>query len=165
MIRIGINTQLPTDVECYEGVNLHIGNYCSIGARFKIYSGLHPIIENPGIVSQFPFAEHFKVAYPTSKMDGEVYIHHDVWIATDVSILAGITIGSGSIIGAGSVVTKNVQPYSFVAGNPAVVKNRRYTEEIRTKLMRIKWWDWPEEKIRACIEEFNDINLFVQTYG
>jgi maltose O-acetyltransferase len=56
----------------------------------------------------------------------EVVIGNDVWIGSRVTILPGVVIGDGAIIGAGSVVTKNVEPYTVVAGNPAkVIKKRK----------------------------------------
>jgi len=48
-----------------------------------------------------------------------VVIEDDVWIGSRVIILPGVNIGKGSIIGAGAVVTKNIEPYSIVGGNPA----------------------------------------------
>ncbi len=57
---------------------------------------------------------------------GPVEIGNDVWIGSRVIILPGLKIGEGSIIGAGSVVTKDVMPYSIVAGNPAkLIKMRK----------------------------------------
>lgn len=54
-----------------------------------------------------------------------VVIEDDCWIASNSTILAGVTIGKGSVVAAGSVVTKNVPPYSVVAGSPAtVIKSR-----------------------------------------
>ena len=55
------------------------------------------------------------------RKDQPIIIEDDVWIGARVIILPGITIGTGSIVGAGSVVTKNVAPFSIVAGNPATV--------------------------------------------
>ena len=52
---------------------------------------------------------------------GPIYIDNDVWIGANSVILDGVKIGKGAIVAAGSVVTKNVTPYSIVAGNPAVV--------------------------------------------
>ena len=51
--------------------------------------------------------------------DEKIEIQDKVWIGFDVLILKGVTIGEGSIIGAKSVVTKNVPPWTIVAGNPA----------------------------------------------
>jgi galactoside O-acetyltransferase len=50
-----------------------------------------------------------------------VVIESKVWIGFDVTILKGVTVGEGAVIGAKSVVTKNVEPWTVVAGNPAVV--------------------------------------------
>jgi len=50
---------------------------------------------------------------------GDVVIGHRVWIGYRAIILPGITIGEGAVVGAGAVVTKNVEPFSIVAGNPA----------------------------------------------
>jgi galactoside O-acetyltransferase len=50
-----------------------------------------------------------------------VTISDRVWIGFNVIILKGVTIGEGAIVGAGSVVTKDVSPYTIVAGNPAQV--------------------------------------------
>jgi maltose O-acetyltransferase len=54
-----------------------------------------------------------------------IAIEDDVWIGSRVIILPGVTVGRGAVIGAGAVVTKNVQPYAVVAGNPARVVGRR----------------------------------------
>ena len=74
-------------------------------------------------------------------------IGNDVWIGDRATILSGVRIGDGAVIGAGSVVTKDVEPYSIVAGNPARPKRTRFDEETIKKLLEIKWWDWPVEKI------------------
>lgn len=52
---------------------------------------------------------------------GETLIEENVWIGDKATILPGVTIGAGSIVGANAVVTKDVIPYSIVAGNPAEV--------------------------------------------
>ncbi len=57
--------------------------------------------------------------------DRPITIEDDVWIGSRVVLLPGITVGKGSIIGAGSVVTKDVAPYTIVAGNPAQVIRKR----------------------------------------
>lgn len=67
-------------------------------------------------------------------IEKEVVIKKDVWIGHGVIILHGVTIGEGSIIGAGSIVTKDIEPYSIVAGNPATFIRKRFaSEEERVK--------------------------------
>lgn len=50
-----------------------------------------------------------------------IVIEDKAWIGFDSTILKGVTIGEGSVVGAKSVVTRNVDPYTVVAGNPAKV--------------------------------------------
>lgn len=56
--------------------------------------------------------------------EDKIVIADDVWIGANVTILPGIHVGECSVIGAGSVVTKNVEPYTIVAGNPSKVLRR-----------------------------------------
>jgi len=77
-----------------------------------------------------------------------IEIGNGVWIGTRVIVLPGVKIGDGAIIGAGSIVTKDVAPYSITAGNPAVHKKYRFKPEIIKELLKVKWWDWPVEKIK-----------------
>lgn len=60
--------------------------------------------------------------------DQDILIQDDVWIGSRAIILKGVTIGEGSIIGAGSVVTKDVPPYTIVAGNPARPIKKRFND-------------------------------------
>lgn len=53
-----------------------------------------------------------------------IIIQNDAWIGFNVIILSGVTIGEGAIVGAGSVVRENVEPWTIVAGNPAVFLKR-----------------------------------------
>lgn len=154
------------DIQCYEGVELQIGNFSSIGSKLVIYSGLHACVEHPQVVSQFPFFEKWGLDYPPCKMGGKVVIGSDVWISTNVGILDGVTIGDGAIVGAGAMVTKDVEPYSFVAGNPARHKRYRFDAEIVAKMLKIKWWDWSDSDIRQAIKSgsMSDISLFVEKY-
>ena len=77
---------------------------------------------------------------------GDIIIGNDVWIGYEAVILAGVTIGDGAIIGTRAVVTKDVPPYSIVGGVPAKSIRKRFDDETIVELLRLKWWDWSEEK-------------------
>lgn len=134
-----------------EGKKLKIGKYCSLAAGCKIFLGQYHradwITTYPFTVlpEEFPEVAHIK-GHPYSP--GDVTIGNDVWIGTDVTIMAGVTIGDGAIIGAKALVTKNVAPYTIAGGNPAKEIRKRFDEETIARLLEIKWWDWPEEKLR-----------------
>lgn len=83
-----------------------------------------------------------------------IKIGNDVWLGKNVIITNGATIGDGVIAGAGAVITKDVPDYAIVGGVPARLIRWRYTKEQALALKKIAWWDWTDEKIRACYDDF-----------
>jgi len=61
--------------------------------------------------------------------------------------MSGLSIGDGSVVGTGAVVTKSIPPYSIAVGVPARPVKLRFREELVKKLLDIKWWEWPDEKV------------------
>jgi acetyltransferase-like isoleucine patch superfamily enzyme len=149
--------------ENYNDANLIVGNFCSISNDCKIWlSGNH----NTEWVSTYPFGHVYGTkhifnvpspGHPSSK--GNVIIGNDVWIASDVTILSGVNIGDGAIIANSSVITKDVEPYSIVGGNPAKFIKYRFTKEQIEKLLEIKWWYWDDEKIKKFVPLLNGSNI------
>ena len=74
-------------------------------------------------------------------------IGNDVWIGREAMIMPGVTFGEGAVIGARAVVVSDVPPYGTVAGHPARLIRRRYSDDDIDRLVRIAWWDWPIELI------------------
>ncbi len=135
---------------------LVIGRFCSIacGAKFLFNSANHAM----GSLSTYPFPLFFqewgleksRVAKAWDNK-GDIVAGSDVWIGYEAVILAGVTIGDGAVIGARAVVTKDVPPYTIVGGVPARAIRRRFPEETVEELLRLKWWDWPPERIAQNI--------------
>ena len=117
-------------------------------------------------LSTYPFPLFFE-EWGSDKKDvtnawdnkGDIIIGNDVWLGYESVVLAGVTIGDGAIIGARSVVIKDVPPYTIVGGVPAKTIRRRFAEEIISALLRIKWWDWSEEKIRKNLRAIQTGNI------
>lgn len=141
-----------------------IGNFCSIGGHCGIGGGIHPT----DMVSTSPvflkgrnilgknFAE---IPYEPSKT---VEIGNDVWIGEGVCIVSGVKIGDGAIVGAHAVVTKDVNPYSVVGGVPAKEIRKRFEDQIAEKLLKIKWWDWPDETLEKYGQYFENPNALIE---
>jgi len=135
---------------------LIIGKFCSIacGAKFLFNSANHRIAS----LSTYTFPLFFEewglekenVAQAWDQK-GDIIIDNDVWIGYEAVILSGVTIGDGAVIGCRAVVTKDVPPYTIVGGVPAKPIRKRFDEETIKELQKIKWWDWPEEKIAGKI--------------
>lgn len=111
--------------------------------------------------------EHFDGVKPKGKVQKvrRISIGNDVWLGRNVIITNGANIGNGVIAGAGAVITKDVPDYAVVVGVPARIIRYRYTAEQITKLNRIAWWNWSDEKIRECYDDFYlDINEFIKKH-
>ena len=78
---------------------------------------------------------------------GDTLIGNDVWIGYSATIMPGIRIGDGAIIATKSVVTRDVEAYTVVGGNPAKEIRLRFEASIIQELLGIRWWDWDIEKI------------------
>jgi virginiamycin A acetyltransferase len=133
----------------FVGDRLVIGRFCSIasGATFVLNGGNH-LTET---VSSYPFAifgsgwEHaMPEAWPNR---GDIVVGHDVWIGFGATLMPGVTVGDGAVIAARSVVASDVPPYAVVAGNPARVVRLRHPEADVARLLQVRWWDWPVERI------------------
>lgn len=139
-----------------------IGNYCSIGADVWHLQADHPM--DHGCMSPMFYLKGFSnnpaaVDLPRTKLA----IGHDVWIGQDVKILAGVTsIGNGAVIGAGSVVTRNVAPYTVVAGVPAKVLRRRFDDETAALLEDSGWWTIEPERLMSLQNVINDPKAFAE---
>lgn len=135
-----------------------IGNFCSIGGKVSIGGGLHPtnmVATSPVFLKGKNFLRKNFATFEYVPSE-TVVIGNDVWIGDNAYIKAGVQVGSGAVIGAHAVVTKDVAPYSIVVGVPAYEIRKRFNDDIVEKLLEIKWWDWPESKLKElghCFDE------------
>lgn len=153
-------------------VNCSIGRFCSIAENSHVQAAIHPSIfvsSYPGFINtinDLPFGKgttQFKELVRCSN-NRFCNIGNDVWIGERVIIKGGVTIGDGAIIGMGSIVTKNVPPYAIVAGVPAKIIRYRFDNNIIEALLRIRWWNWPIEKIKNNRNDFANVEAFVNKY-
>jgi acetyltransferase-like isoleucine patch superfamily enzyme len=146
-------------------IKAEIGNFCSIASNVMIGGGRHPInfvSTSPVFYScnnilkkcfaEVPFSEYVKTV-----------IGNDVWIGSNAFVKGGITIGNGAIIGAHSVVTKDVEPYTIVAGNPARVIRKRFGDDVIKELEGTKWWEYSDEKLKQEGAHFQSVEDFLSS--
>ena len=146
----GKYTYGKANIHSWGNDTLTVGNFCSIAENLNVFLGgnhrMDWVTTYPfGHINQHIFNKFDGRGHPSSK--GNVVIGNDVWIGANVTIMSGITIGDGAVIANSSHVIKNVEPYSLVGGNPAKLIRYRFTKEQIDKLLKIKWWDWEDEKI------------------
>ena len=125
---------------------LNIGKYCSIsyGVKFIMDDGKH----YTECVSSYPFKNR-------TPQKGGITIGNDVWIGMNVIILNGVTIGNGVTVAAGAVVTTDVPDYCVVGGVPAKIIKHKCTEEEKSVMNEISWWNWSKDSIDANQADFN----------
>jgi acetyltransferase-like isoleucine patch superfamily enzyme len=158
---VGANSKLTASV----------GKYCSISDDVKTVSGIHPTkdfvstspvfyslqkVTGVRYVTEQKFKEYIKI-----DDNYDVLIGNDVCISTGVKILGGISVGDGAIIGAGAVVTKDVPPYSIIAGVPAKVIKMRFNDDQIEFLKKFKWWDRGEVWLLKNSAHFENIEQFI----
>ena len=134
---------------------LIIGSFCSIGTGVSFV-----MAGNQGHrmewISSFPFFyfdEDFTKDAPDGFQNvGNTEIGHDVWIGAEAMIMPGVKIGHGALIGARAIVTKNVEAYSIVGGNPAKLIRKRFSEVHIQQLLEIEWWNWSESQLASSMK-------------
>jgi len=162
---------------CEEGYIESIGHFTSINssADIGVNHQLNMIFTSDDIAELFTDKNKslFEVKLNTDKQSPyarskkRITIGNDVYIGANVFINASkvTSIGDGAIIGAGAVVLENVPPYAVVAGVPAKIKRYRFPPEMIEILLRVKWWNWPEDEINANAEALMSPKLFMEKFG
>jgi acetyltransferase-like isoleucine patch superfamily enzyme len=137
-----------------QSLKLSIGSFTSIAGGTEIYLA-DGIGHRPNWTSTYPFGSIHQAVFPaktdTIRSKGDVVIGSDVWIGEHVSIMHGVTIGDGAVVAVKSHVVKDVEPYSIVGGNPARFLKYRFNKDLIERLLQIKWWDYPDEKIARIV--------------
>jgi acetyltransferase-like isoleucine patch superfamily enzyme len=174
------NSHLPLD--------LTMGRYCSVAWAINFIAYDHPwkclstsifTHDRETDLTQRALRDFVDTSKPIQSVPNpqrpQVTIDHDVWIGQSCSLRSGIKIGTGSIVAANSVVTKDVEPYSIVGGNPARLIKNRFPMGIIGELLSTKWWDYnfadfcdldlgnPENFIRQFSDRKPDLAVFTPT--
>ena len=134
------------------GGPMRVGRYCSIASTVRTALVNHPIdaiTTHPALYeAQFGVVDQDRDHHKTP-----LIIEDDVWIGHNAILLPGCKlVGRGAIIGAGSVLTRNVEPYSIVAGNPARFIRPRFEADLIAALEESRWWEKSADELKKLVK-------------
>jgi hypothetical protein len=147
-----------------------IGKFCSLAAHCRLNPGNHPL--QRAALHHFTYRSNlFDLGEDDSsffewRRKSPVTLGNDVWIGHGAVLLPGVVVGDGAVIGAGAVVTKEVAPFTIVAGVPATTIRPRFPVWVVEALQRISWWTWDHNTLSERLEDFRhmEAEIFVRKY-
>ncbi len=145
-----------------EAAHADVGKFCSIASNSRINALEHPIERITQHKVSYRPNEYFRFrgvdqTFRARRADKRVRIGHDVWIGHGAVIMPGVTIGNGAVVGANAVVTRDVEPYSIVAGVPARPVRRRFSEEVAARIEALGWWDFSAERLFEAVPDMQEL--------
>jgi phosphonate metabolism protein (transferase hexapeptide repeat family) len=152
--------------------NAEIGKFSNIASFTRIGATDHPM--DKASLHHF----HYRSAdyWDDADDDADWFAHragrtacigHDTWIGHGAMIKPDVTVGHGAVVASGAIVTKDVAPYTIVAGIPAKVIRNRYADGIAERMMDLVWWDWDHAKLRLALPDFRRMTAeeFLEKYA
>ena len=152
--------------------NARIGKFANIAAFSRIGATDHPL--------DTAACHHFLYrsddywddatrdrAFFAQRKSRIAHIGHDTWIGAGAMVKPEVTLGHGAVVASGAVVTKDVDPYTIVAGTPATPLRLRQPRDIADRLIALAWWDWSHDRLRTALEDFRrlEVEAFLERYG
>jgi len=151
-------------------MSVDIGKFANIAAMVRINPGFHPM-ERPTLhhftyrPTMYGMGEQDDADFFQWRRRQRVVIGHDTWIGHGAVIMPGVRIGNGAVVGSNSVVTKDVPPYTIVAGVAAKVIRQRFPRAIAEAIEATAWWDWDHDTLTERMADFRDMRTFLAKYA
>lgn len=151
--------------------NAQIGKFANIAAMSRIGATDHPL----DTAACHHFLYRSDDYWDDAEKDEQFFAHrrsrvavigHDTWIGAGAMVKPEVTLGHGAVVAAGAVATKDVDPYTIVAGAPAKPLRLRQPRDIADRLIALAWWDWSHEALRGALEDFRKLTAeaFLEKY-
>src|SRR6056297_365163 len=142
--------------------NARIGKFANIASFTRIGATDHPLDRASLHHFMYRSASYWDdVQDDTDWFDHRrnrlAHIGHDTWIGHDAQIKPEVTVGHGAVVASGAIVTRDVAPYTIVAGIPARKVRARLCASLAERLVALAWWDWDHETLRAALEDFRSL--------
>lgn len=160
-------TDRATDI-----ANATIGKFANIASYTRIGPTDHPL--HTASLHHFLYRSadywddaEFDRDFFDHRMSRRAVIGHDTWLGHNCIIKPEVTVGDGAVVASGAVVTRDVEPYTIVAGMPAKPMRRRQPPEIAERMMELAWWDWDHDRLRAALPDFRTMRAeaFLEKYA
>ena len=151
--------------------NADIGKHANIAAFVRVGATDHPLDRASLHHFMYRSASYWDDAgddadWFAKRRARRTVIGNDTWIGNAAQVKPEVTVGHGAVVAAGAVVTKDVAPYTIVAGVPAVKVRDRQPPAIAERLIALGWWDWSHERLRETLHDFRTLTAeaFLEKY-
>lgn len=152
--------------------NTTVGRFANIAAMVRIGPTDHPWSH----AAQHHFLYRSSYYWEDAEDDSAFFVARaarrtvlgpDCWIGHGAIVKPEVTLGAGAIVASGAVVTKDVEPFMIVAGCPAVPLRARFSTQVIERLLKLAWWDWDHQRLRAALPDFRSMKAesFLEKYG
>ncbi|MCV3273613.1 DapH/DapD/GlmU-related protein [Roseobacter sinensis] len=151
--------------------NAQIGKFSNIAAFSRVGATDHPLHTAACHHFLYRSADYWDDAEPDEdffahRRSRVAHIGHDTWIGAGAMVKPAVTLGHGAVVAAGAVVTKDVDPYTIVAGTPAKILRLRQPRRVAARFIDLAWWDWSHDDLRLALDDFRklDAEAFLEKY-
>lgn len=152
--------------------NTTVGPFANIAAMVRVGPTDHPMQR----ASQHHFLYRSSRYWDDATDDAAFFAHResrrttlgpDCWIGHAAIIKPEVTVGAGAVVASGAVVTRDVAPFTIVAGVPAKPLRTRFTEPVIDRLLALQWWTWDHARLRATLDDFRRLSAeaFLDLHG
>lgn len=152
--------------------NATIGKFSNIASFVRIGATDHPMHKASQHHFHYRSGDYFDDAEHDHKWfdhrrSRRAQIGHDTWLGHGAQVRPDVSIGDGAVVAGGAIVTKDVAPYTVVAGIPARPLKQRYAPDVAERMIALAWWDWSHETLRARLDDFRHMNAadFLEKYA
>jgi phosphonate metabolism protein (transferase hexapeptide repeat family) len=151
--------------------NATVGKFSNIAAYVRVGATDHPMEKASLHHFHYRSADYFDdtshdEAWFDHRRARRTVIGHDTWLGHGAQVRPDVTIGHGAVIAGGAIVTKDVEPYTIVAGIPAVPLRARFAAGIPERMVALAWWDWQHERLKETLNDFRSLSAeaFLERY-
>ncbi|MGB2200780.1 MAG: chloramphenicol acetyltransferase [Pseudooceanicola atlanticus] len=151
--------------------NASIGKFANIASFVRIGATDHPLDTAACHHFLYRSADYWDdvendADFFAHRRSRRVVIGHDTWLGHNAQVKPEVTIGHGAVVASGAIVTRDVAPYTIVAGTPARVMRLRQPADVAERLIALAWWDWDHARLRDALADFRGLSAeaFLERY-